>query len=127
MPHVKPFSSPIGQTLYVSKTAHRHSPSASVSPSASCGSPTPCENMPRIGSVERPRLSVSAEGLCNGHEENPDDDYFRHKRPLERSESTLSPSSHQKSKEPEIRRVASCPGMNNYDCFSTCFSTKPIF
>lgn len=67
--------------------------------------------MPRIGSVERPRLSVSAEGLCNGHEENPDDDYFRHKRPLERSESTLSPSSHQKSKEPEIRRVASCPGL----------------
>lgn len=98
-----------GQTIFVSKSSYRHSPSASVSPSASCGSPTHCENIPRIGSVERPRLSVSAEGLCNGHEENPDDDYFRHKRPLERSESTLSPSCHQKSKEPEIRRVASCP------------------
>ncbi|XP_054724206.1 SRSF protein kinase 3-like [Uloborus diversus] len=87
----------------------RHSPGTSVSPSAGYCSPTPSENIPRIGSVERPRLSVSAEGLCNGHEDNADESYLMSRGRLERSESTLTPSCHQKSKEPEIRRVASCP------------------
>ncbi|GIY15024.1 hypothetical protein CDAR_526371 [Caerostris darwini] len=72
-------------------------------------SPTHSESIPRIGSVERPRLSVSAEGLCNGHEDNIDESYLTSRGRLERSESTLTPSCHQKSKEPEIRRVASCP------------------
>ncbi|XP_035221987.1 SRSF protein kinase 2-like [Stegodyphus dumicola] len=101
-----------GQNTHMTKSTYRHSPSASISPSAGYCSPTHCENIPRIGSVERPRLSVSAEGLCNGHEEglcNEDESYMMLRGRLERSESTLTPSCHQKSKEPEIRRVASCP------------------
>ncbi|XP_042895086.1 SRSF protein kinase 3 [Parasteatoda tepidariorum] len=94
-----------GQSICITKSSYGHSPSTSVSPSKE----EYCENVPRIGSVERPRLSVSAEGLCNGHEDNVDDSYLSSRGRLERSESTLAPSSHQKSKEPEIRRVASCP------------------
>ncbi|CAL1281453.1 unnamed protein product [Larinioides sclopetarius] len=97
-----------GQNICITKS-YGHSPGTSVSPSQEFCSPTHSENMPRIGSVERPRLSVSAEGLCNGHEDNIDEAYLSSKGRLERSESTLNPSSHQKSKEPEIRRVASCP------------------
>ncbi|XP_055933690.1 SRSF protein kinase 3-like isoform X2 [Argiope bruennichi] len=98
-----------GQNICITKSSYGHSPGTSVSPSQEFCSPTHSENMPRIGSVERPRLSVSAEGLCNGHEDNLDEAYLSSKGRLERSESTLNPSSHQKSKEPEIRRVASCP------------------
>ncbi|GFU36152.1 hypothetical protein NPIL_435001 [Nephila pilipes] len=97
-----------GQNISVTKT-YGHSPGTSVSPSQEYCSPIHSENIPRIGSVERPRLSVSAEGLCNGHEDNVDESYLTSRGRLERSESTLTPSCHQKSKEPEIRRVASCP------------------
>lgn len=97
-----------GQSICIKKT-YEHSPGTSVSPTQEYCSPTHSENIPRIGSVERPRLSVSAEGLCNGHEDNVDEFYLTSRGRLERSESTLTPSCHQKSKEPEIRRVASCP------------------
>ncbi|KAG8191660.1 hypothetical protein JTE90_016450 [Oedothorax gibbosus] len=96
-----------GQTFSHSKSTYEeHSPGTSVSPSQEYEG----EGMPRIGSVERSRLPVSPEDLCNGHEDNLDEQYLGVRGRLERSESALSPSWHQKSKDiPEIRRVASCP------------------
>lgn len=100
-----------GQSISISEGHFRHSPGTSVSPSASYTSSTKHrEDIPRIGSVERPpRLSVSAEGLCNGHEDNSEDPGVGSRGRLERSESTLTPSTQHKPKESEMRRVASCP------------------
>ncbi|XP_022238262.1 SRSF protein kinase 3-like isoform X2 [Limulus polyphemus] len=59
-----------------------------------------------------PNLSISYEEISNGHEESPcdllDPEGTTRGR-LERSESTLTPSTLTKSRETGIRRVASCP------------------